>query len=231
MCHLRLPNHHIRFKHLCTENGQYKQEEWLQKAQPGPWWHINIALRQIYRLHQLEIYKYTYKIAEIRIRSAFAPRTARYLEMPPITMKGMELKVSLSCLSPQGDGSVHELLLTVITRMGIAVSLVCLAISLFTFCFFRGLQSDRNTIHKNLCLNLFIGELVYLVGINMTEPKVALNYTVEGFKFHTTDKWALLLWLTFKDSDFSFDFTWAKWDSCIYLSSAHSHHTSSSDSQ
>lgn len=71
--------------------------------------------------------------------------------------------------------------------MGIAVSLVCLAISLFTFCFFRGLQSDRNTIHKNLCLNLFIGELVYLVGINMTEPKVALNYTVEGFKFHTTD--------------------------------------------
>ncbi|XP_075877628.1 adhesion G protein-coupled receptor L2b.1 isoform X3 [Nelusetta ayraudi] len=74
-----------------------------------------------------------------------------------------------------GDSSVHELLLTVITRMGIAVSLVCLAISLFTFCFFRGLQSDRNTIHKNLCLNLFIGELVYLVGINMTEPKLVCS--------------------------------------------------------
>uniref|UniRef100_A0A667ZFH2 Si:ch1073-186i23.1 n=1 Tax=Myripristis murdjan TaxID=586833 RepID=A0A667ZFH2_9TELE len=73
------------------------------------------------------------------------------------------------------DGSVHELLLTVITRMGIAVSLVCLAISLFTFCFFRGLQSDRNTIHKNLCLNLFIGELVFLVGINMTEPKLVCS--------------------------------------------------------
>ncbi|XP_041659359.1 adhesion G protein-coupled receptor L2-like isoform X7 [Cheilinus undulatus] len=74
-----------------------------------------------------------------------------------------------------GEGGVHELLLTVITRMGIAVSLVCLAISLFTFCFFRGLQSDRNTIHKNLCLNLFIGELVYLVGINMTEPKLVCS--------------------------------------------------------
>uniref|UniRef100_A0A8C3B218 Si:ch1073-186i23.1 n=1 Tax=Cyclopterus lumpus TaxID=8103 RepID=A0A8C3B218_CYCLU len=74
-----------------------------------------------------------------------------------------------------GAGSVHELLLTVITRMGIAVSLVCLAISLFTFCFFRGLQSDRNTIHKNLCLNLFIGELVYLVGINLTEPKLVCS--------------------------------------------------------
>ncbi|CDR00442.1 unnamed protein product [Oncorhynchus mykiss] len=59
--------------------------------------------------------------------------------------------------------------------MGIAVSLVCLAISLFTFCFFRGLQSDRNTIHKNLCLNLFIAELVFLVGINMTEPKLVCS--------------------------------------------------------
>ncbi|XP_055359980.1 adhesion G protein-coupled receptor L2-like isoform X13 [Betta splendens] len=70
-----------------------------------------------------------------------------------------------------GDGGVHDLL-TVITTMGIAVSLVCLAVSLFTFCFFRGLQSDRNTIHKNLCLNLFVGELVFLVGINMTETKL-----------------------------------------------------------
>ncbi|XP_077412678.1 adhesion G protein-coupled receptor L2b.1 isoform X5 [Vanacampus margaritifer] len=74
-----------------------------------------------------------------------------------------------------GRGSVHELLLTVITRMGIAVSLVCLAISLYTFCFFKGLQSDRNTIHKNLCLNLFVGELVFLVGINMTEPKLVCS--------------------------------------------------------
>ncbi|RVE61761.1 hypothetical protein OJAV_G00175760 [Oryzias javanicus] len=70
------------------------------------------------------------------------------------------------------DGSMHEILLSVITRMGIAVSLVCLAISLFTFCFFRGLQSDRNTIHINLCVNLFIGELLFLVGVNMTEAEL-----------------------------------------------------------
>uniref|UniRef100_A0AAR2J757 Uncharacterized protein n=1 Tax=Pygocentrus nattereri TaxID=42514 RepID=A0AAR2J757_PYGNA len=62
----------------------------------------------------------------------------------------------------------HVLLLNVIKRMGIAVSLVCLAISIFTFCFFRGLQCDRNTIHKNLCINLFIAELFFLVGIDMT---------------------------------------------------------------
>uniref|UniRef100_A0A7N8YCG5 Adhesion G protein-coupled receptor L2-like n=1 Tax=Mastacembelus armatus TaxID=205130 RepID=A0A7N8YCG5_9TELE len=80
-------------------------------------------------------------------------------------------------------GSVHELLLTVITRMGIAVSLVCLAISLFTFCFFRGLQSDRNTIHKNLCLNLFIGELIFLVGINMTETKLVCSIIAGALHF------------------------------------------------
>uniref|UniRef100_A0A8C5N9Z8 Adhesion G protein-coupled receptor L2-like n=1 Tax=Gouania willdenowi TaxID=441366 RepID=A0A8C5N9Z8_GOUWI len=73
------------------------------------------------------------------------------------------------------DGGMHELLLTVVTRMGIAVSLVCLTISIFTFCFFRGLQSDRNTIHKNLCLNLFLGELLFLVGINMTEHKLVCS--------------------------------------------------------
>ncbi|XP_048845272.1 adhesion G protein-coupled receptor L2-like isoform X2 [Brienomyrus brachyistius] len=72
------------------------------------------------------------------------------------------------------DG-MHELLLTIMTRVGIAVSLLCLAISTITFCFFRGLQSDRNTIHKNLCINLFLAELVFLIGIDMTELKVGCS--------------------------------------------------------
>ncbi|XP_036378793.1 adhesion G protein-coupled receptor L2 isoform X2 [Megalops cyprinoides] len=74
-----------------------------------------------------------------------------------------------------GKDGVHKLLLTVITRVGIVVSLVCLAISIFTFCFFRGLQSDRNTIHKNLCINLFIAELIFLIGIDMTEPRIGCS--------------------------------------------------------
>ncbi|XP_041507416.1 adhesion G protein-coupled receptor L2 isoform X28 [Microtus oregoni] len=67
---------------------------------------------------------------------------------------------------------VHELLLKVITWVGIIVSLICLAICIFTFCFFRGLQSDRNTIHKNLCINLFIAEFIYLIGIDKTSYPV-----------------------------------------------------------
>uniref|UniRef100_A0A8C2EBU2 Adhesion G protein-coupled receptor L2a n=1 Tax=Cyprinus carpio TaxID=7962 RepID=A0A8C2EBU2_CYPCA len=69
----------------------------------------------------------------------------------------------------------QELLLSVISRVGIVVSLICLAMSIFTFCFFRGLQSDRNTIHKNLCINLFIAELIFLIGIDMTEPRMACS--------------------------------------------------------
>lgn len=59
------------------------------------------------------------------------------------------------------------------------MSLVCLTICIFTFCFFRGLQSDRNTIHKNLCINLFIAELIFLIGIDMTEPRVSRNDSID----------------------------------------------------
>ncbi|KAM9717254.1 adhesion G protein-coupled receptor L3 isoform 11-T12 [Menidia menidia] len=68
---------------------------------------------------------------------------------------------------------VHDMLLDVITWVGILLSLVCLLISLFTFCFFRGLQSDRNTIHKNLCISLFIAESLFLVGINRSDQPIA----------------------------------------------------------
>ncbi|MEQ2157686.1 hypothetical protein GOODEAATRI_004230 [Goodea atripinnis] len=95
------------------------------------------------------------------------------------------------------DGSVrehHELLLTVITRVGIVVSLVCLTICIFTFCFFRGLQSDRNTIHKNLCINLFIAELIFLIGIDMTEPRIgcAIIAGILHFFFLASFSWMCL---------------------------------------
>ncbi|KAG8555291.1 hypothetical protein GDO81_017657 [Engystomops pustulosus] len=69
--------------------------------------------------------------------------------------------------------SRHGQFLDVITRMGIVISLVCLAICIFTFCFFRGLQSDRNTIHKNLCINLFIAESLFLISIDKTSNVIA----------------------------------------------------------
>uniref|UniRef100_A0A8C6XNP5 Adhesion G protein-coupled receptor L3 n=1 Tax=Naja naja TaxID=35670 RepID=A0A8C6XNP5_NAJNA len=69
--------------------------------------------------------------------------------------------------------AVHDLILDVITWVGILLSLVCLLICIFTFCFFRGLQSDRNTIHKNLCISLFVAELLFLIGINRADQPIA----------------------------------------------------------
>ncbi|XP_052456863.1 adhesion G protein-coupled receptor L3 isoform X7 [Carassius gibelio] len=68
---------------------------------------------------------------------------------------------------------VHGLLLDIITWVGILLSLVCLLVCIFTFCFFRGLQSDRNTIHKNLCISLFIAETLFLTGINRVDQPIA----------------------------------------------------------
>ncbi|XP_019692849.1 adhesion G protein-coupled receptor L4 isoform X3 [Felis catus] len=63
-------------------------------------------------------------------------------------------------------------ILTRITQLGIIISLICLAICIFTFWFFSEIQSTRTTIHKNLCCNLFLAELVFLVGINTNTNKL-----------------------------------------------------------
>uniref|UniRef100_UPI00358F344C adhesion G protein-coupled receptor L2-like isoform X3 n=1 Tax=Myxine glutinosa TaxID=7769 RepID=UPI00358F344C len=88
----------------------------------------------------------------------------------------------------------HELLLVLITWVGILVSLLCLAMAFFTFCCFRGLQSDRNTIHKNVCLNLFLAELLFLLGINKTDMALVCS-VVAGllhFFFLAAFSWMLL---------------------------------------
>uniref|UniRef100_A0A8C5H2J4 Adhesion G protein-coupled receptor L1-like n=1 Tax=Gouania willdenowi TaxID=441366 RepID=A0A8C5H2J4_GOUWI len=80
---------------------------------------------------------------------------------------------NFAVLMAQHEPDMHELILFVITWVGIVISLVCLAICISTFCFLRGLQTDRNTIHKNLCINLFIAELLFLIGIDKTEYHIA----------------------------------------------------------
>ncbi|XP_051868478.1 adhesion G protein-coupled receptor L4 isoform X13 [Pristis pectinata] len=67
---------------------------------------------------------------------------------------------------------LHNNILTRITQLGIIVSLICLSMCIFTFCFFSEIQSTRTTIHKNLCFSLFIAELLFLTGINMNSNKL-----------------------------------------------------------
>ncbi|WKX94760.1 hypothetical protein Q1695_011768 [Nippostrongylus brasiliensis] len=65
--------------------------------------------------------------------------------------------------------------LDVVSIIGCALSVVCLAISLFVFTFFKSLYNVRNTIHRNLCLSLMIAELVFMIGIDRTENAIGCS--------------------------------------------------------
>ncbi|XP_072925047.1 adhesion G protein-coupled receptor E3-like isoform X1 [Hemitrygon akajei] len=58
--------------------------------------------------------------------------------------------------------------LSVITFIGIPISLVCLLSALATFTLCSQARNAVSTTHTHLCLSLFLAELLFLVGINRT---------------------------------------------------------------
>ncbi|XP_057667195.1 latrophilin Cirl isoform X5 [Diorhabda carinulata] len=66
----------------------------------------------------------------------------------------------------------HEIALQVITYIGCIISIVCLVLAIITFQLFRGLKSDRTTIHCNLCICLLIAEIIFLFGISQTNNRI-----------------------------------------------------------
>ncbi|XP_045158633.2 adhesion G protein-coupled receptor L1-like isoform X1 [Mercenaria mercenaria] len=88
----------------------------------------------------------------------------------------------------------HRMSLQAITYVGCTVSIVCLLMCFISFSIFRNLQSDRNTIHKNLVLCLMLAELLFLFGIGQTQDKVLCS-VVAGFLhffFLTSFSWMCL---------------------------------------
>jgi len=95
----------------------------------------------------------------------------------------------------------HQVALQIITYIGCIISVVCLVLAILTFQLFRGLkvmyiaapidpsynrgemeffhdsprsrsQSDRTTIHKNLCVCLLIAEVLFVCGIGQTNQRI-----------------------------------------------------------
>lgn len=66
----------------------------------------------------------------------------------------------------------HEMHLEIITYIGCAVSITCLFFTIFTFQIFKNLQSDRTTIHTNLCLCLLIAEVIFVAGIDQVFDRI-----------------------------------------------------------
>ncbi|XP_058636329.1 adhesion G protein-coupled receptor E1-like [Onychostoma macrolepis] len=63
--------------------------------------------------------------------------------------------------------------LVLITRVGLALSLVCLFLCILTFRFCRSIQGTRTSIHLHLSICLFIADLIFLCGISSTHNQVA----------------------------------------------------------
>ncbi|KAL4663373.1 hypothetical protein H8957_013865 [Semnopithecus entellus] len=65
--------------------------------------------------------------------------------------------------------------LTLITRVGLALSLFCLLLCILTFLLVRSIQGSRTTIHLHLCICLFVGSTIFLAGIENEGGQVGLR--------------------------------------------------------
>uniref|UniRef100_A0A2K5C1Z3 Adhesion G protein-coupled receptor E3 n=1 Tax=Aotus nancymaae TaxID=37293 RepID=A0A2K5C1Z3_AOTNA len=63
-------------------------------------------------------------------------------------------------------------MLTVITYVGLSLSLLCLLLAALTFLLCKAIQNTSTSLHLQLSLCLFLAHLLFLMGIDQTEPKV-----------------------------------------------------------
>ncbi|XP_006900870.1 PREDICTED: EGF-like module-containing mucin-like hormone receptor-like 3 [Elephantulus edwardii] len=69
--------------------------------------------------------------------------------------------------------------LTVITYVGLSLSLLCLLLAALTFFLCKTIQNTSTSLHLQLSLCLFLAHLLFLIGIDQTDPKV-LCATIAG---------------------------------------------------
>ncbi|XP_041443130.1 adhesion G protein-coupled receptor E5 isoform X2 [Xenopus laevis] len=102
-----------------------------------------------------------------------------------ITLESSKQETNCSCVHMtsfailMATNNVEELVkswpLTLITRIGLSISIICLSLSIITFIFCRSLRGTRNTIHTHLCISLFLGHCIFLLGITANHNLVACS--------------------------------------------------------
>ncbi|XP_019061478.1 CD97 antigen isoform X6 [Fukomys damarensis] len=70
---------------------------------------------------------------------------------------------------------VEDWKLSLITKVGLSLSLICLMLCILTFLLVRPIQSSRTTVHLHLCICLFLGSAIFLVGIENVGGQVGLR--------------------------------------------------------
>ncbi|XP_062891847.1 adhesion G protein-coupled receptor E2-like isoform X1 [Mobula hypostoma] len=81
-----------------------------------------------------------------------------------------------------------------ITYIGLSSSLLCLFLAIITFYTCQPLKDTRCTIHRHLCLSLFMADFIFLVGISQTSNKTVcgLVAVVLHYLFLAVFVWMLL---------------------------------------
>jgi hypothetical protein len=77
---------------------------------------------------------------------------------------------------PSSFGTQEEdLALTVITYVGLSLSLLCLLLAALTFLLCKAIQNTSTSLHLHLSICLFLAHLLFLTAIDRTEPKVLVE--------------------------------------------------------
>ncbi|PNJ28861.1 LOW QUALITY PROTEIN: ADGRE2 isoform 9 [Pongo abelii] len=87
-------------------------------------------------------------------------------------LSGLSDLGSFAILMDHYDVQEKDPVLTVITCVGLSVSLLCLLLAALTFLLCKAIQNTSTSLHLQLSLCLFLGHLLFLVGIDQTGHKV-----------------------------------------------------------
>ncbi|XP_012981775.1 adhesion G protein-coupled receptor E5 isoform X1 [Mesocricetus auratus] len=79
---------------------------------------------------------------------------------------------------------VQDPRLELITKVGLWLSLVCLLLCILTFLLVKPIQSSRTTVHLHLCVCLFLGSVIFLVGIENEGGEVSLRCRLVAMMLH-----------------------------------------------
>ncbi|XP_054984739.1 adhesion G protein-coupled receptor E5 isoform X3 [Sorex araneus] len=71
--------------------------------------------------------------------------------------------------------NVQDPRLALITKVGLSLSLICLMLCILTFLLVRPIQGSRTTVHLHLCICLFLGSTIFLVGIENEGGEIGLR--------------------------------------------------------
>uniref|UniRef100_G3VW92 Uncharacterized protein n=1 Tax=Sarcophilus harrisii TaxID=9305 RepID=G3VW92_SARHA len=74
----------------------------------------------------------------------------------------------------------EDFVLTIITYVGLGLSLLCLFLAALTFLLCRAIRGTGTLLHLQLSLCLFLANLLFLTGIERTEPKVIMCSIIAG---------------------------------------------------